>query len=89
MLELLRKSIKFKNWRTAVFNRDGYTCRNCGDRSRMRHRIELHPHHIKSFANYPRLRFSIKNGKTLCCECHGKVHGKKFFTGKKAVKEKV
>lgn len=61
----IRKSIEFKLWREAVFRRDDYRCLDCGERGG-----ELHPDHIQPFAEYPRLRFDIYNGRTLCAYCH-------------------
>lgn len=66
--KLLRQSLEFRLWRTAVFTRDNFTCVWCGQRGG---RIE--PDHIKQFAYYPELRFAIDNGRTLCHECHKKT----------------
>ena len=56
-------------WRRAVLIRDDYTCQDCGRRSR-----HNHAHHIKLKSEYPELRLVISNGKTLCRDCHDKVH---------------
>lgn len=66
----LRRSRKFQNWRKKVFKRDNYTCWICGDRSGNGHRVTLHPHHLKRFADNPELRFNLNNGITLCDFCH-------------------
>jgi len=68
----LRQGIEFKLWREAVFKRDNWTCQECGVRGGT---TQLHPHHIKSFAEYPELRFAIDNGLTLCAVCHQIEHG--------------
>jgi 5-methylcytosine-specific restriction endonuclease McrA len=65
----IRHSINFRLWREAVFARDNWTCQECNKRGGT-----LHPHHIKSFAEYPELRFAIDNGLTLCIKCHLKRH---------------
>lgn len=64
---------EYREWRKAVFERDNYTCQKCGDRSREKNRILLNAHHIKSWAKYPKLRFNINNGRTLCVDCHKKT----------------
>lgn len=69
----LRRSIKYRRWRAAVFRRDNYTCQDCGDRSRKGRRVEIQAHHIKGFAGHPELRFDVDNGKTLCRNCHIKT----------------
>lgn len=66
----IRQSLEYKLWREAVFKRDNYTCIWCGIRSAKGVRVYLHADHIKSFALFPELRFSIDNGRTLCRPCH-------------------
>jgi len=63
--EKIRKSTEYRNWRTAVFIRDDYTCQICGVRG-----STLHADHIEPFATNPTLRFEISNGRTLCETCH-------------------
>lgn len=62
------KTAQFKRWRTAVFQRDDFTCQHCGQRGGY-----LTAHHIKGFAAYPDLRYEVSNGLTLCEECHKKT----------------
>jgi len=61
----LRNAERYKKWREKVFKRDNYTCRICGERGG-----KLNAHHCKSFAKYPELRYRVKNGITLCADCH-------------------
>ena len=67
-----RRCFEYKNWRKSVFARDDYTCQICGKRG-----VRLNAHHIKSYAYFPNLRFSVDNGITLCEECHKSVHRKR------------
>jgi HNH endonuclease len=59
-----RKAPEYKIWRKAVKERDGWKCIWCGSKER------LEVDHIKSFADYPEVRFAIDNGRTLCHNCH-------------------
>ena len=63
-----RYSVELKLWRLAVFERDNFTCQECGKRG-----IYIEAHHIKNWAKFPKLRFKISNGKTLCKGCHKKT----------------
>lgn len=79
-LKNIKHSIRFsrdmKQWRTAVYERDNYTCKMCGDKSREGNHVTLNAHHIKKFNDYPKLRAEINNGITLCEPCHKKTYCK-------------
>lgn len=68
--EKIRRCAEYKVWRKAVFERDNYTCQECGDRSGNGHSVTLNADHIKPFAHFPDLRFDVSNGRTLCESCH-------------------
>jgi hypothetical protein len=70
----IRNSLEMREWRKKVFQRDGYICVDCGVKGNGNN---LNAHHIKSFSSYPKLRFDINNGITLCIPCHKKIHGNK------------
>jgi hypothetical protein len=77
---LIRSSVKYKEWRSKVFERDNWTCQTCKTRGN----IDIEAHHRKSFNKLLR-EFNIKtteesdnckelwdidNGVTLCEDCH-------------------
>ena len=66
----LRNSKEYTRWRQQVFERDNWICQKCGKRSKKNVYLEIHAHHMKPFAVFPELRFSLDNGLTLCAECH-------------------
>jgi 5-methylcytosine-specific restriction endonuclease McrA len=61
-------TIEYRQWRQAVFERDGFACTSCGKRGG-----DLEAHHIKPWAQYPSLRFVVDNGETLCVPCHARI----------------
>lgn len=66
-----RNSLLYKQWRSAVFQRDNYTCQSCGSKK------NLQAHHIvywRDCVSNPKLRYDIENGITLCRKCHLKAH---------------
>lgn len=67
-----RHSAAYREWRTAVFTRDDFTCKmpGCGTRGGM-----LNANHIKPFATHPNLRLAVNNGITLCVACHRSIRG--------------
>lgn len=63
--KLIRASLKYKQWRKSVFERDKYTCVFCGKIGG-----ELNADHIKPFCSFVELRLEVSNGRTLCVPCH-------------------
>ena len=78
---------KYKKWRMTVFMRDNFTCQFCGIRCHigLGKCIYLEAHHIKSWNQYPELRFDINNGITLCKDCHNLTKGRQ----RKALAEEI
>jgi len=67
----LRQSARYISWRNKVYKRDKWTCRKCGKKCRSE---TIVAHHKKSFHYFPKLRYNISNGITLCRSCHKKIH---------------
>jgi len=70
--KLIRTSFEYKLWRSAVFERDKWTCVFCGIKfiKGQTGNIRFEADHIKPFSLFPELRFAIDNGRTLCKSCH-------------------
>lgn len=62
-------SAEYKRWRRAVYKRDGFTCVKCGVLKDGKN-VVLNAHHIIGWMDSIDLRYEIKNGITLCVECH-------------------
>jgi hypothetical protein len=60
-----RTIIGYDEWIKSVFKKDDYTCQKCFERGG-----KLEAHHIYNYSKYKNLRVEIKNGITLCNECH-------------------
>jgi len=63
---------EYNDWRLAVWKRDNFTCQNCGKTANelKKEGIKICADHIKPYCNYPKLRYKISNGRTLCIPCH-------------------
>ena len=63
-----RAHLEYKIWKEKVMEANGKKCKACGRTDR------LHCHHIKSFYNFPELKFDPANGELLCISCHMRHH---------------
>lgn len=64
-----KRGWKQEKWRIKVLNRDDYTCCECGKVGG-----QLVAHHIIPWSENKKLRFVIRNGNTLCFNCHQYIH---------------
>ena len=64
----LRSTHEWKVWRTAVFTRDKFTCKECQVPG-----LYLEPHHIIPQRLDKTRIFDVSNGITLCRPCHLKT----------------
>ena len=59
----------YNEWVQAIFKRDNYTCKICGQIG-----VELNAHHMESYHDNPKLRTTLLNGITVCESCHKNFH---------------
>lgn len=86
--EKIRKSFKYRQWRSDVFQRDHYTCQDCSAKNGVGNgETILNADHIKPFAlilqeslidTFEKAMiceqlWNINNGRTLCIDCHKKT----------------
>jgi 5-methylcytosine-specific restriction endonuclease McrA len=67
----IRQTLEYKEWAKNVYKKDYWSCKICGKKCEKK---DIVAHHIKSFNDFPELRFIIDNGITLCRSCHRKIH---------------
>jgi hypothetical protein len=72
--------LDYKFFRSKVFERDNWTCQTCGNRGG---EVKLEIHHKKGWKEYPKLRFDLNNGVTLCENCHKMIESEKRRLNKK------
>jgi len=78
----IRSCTKYTNWRTAIFQRDNYTCIYCNTRGNIiGHHIKFFSTLLKEFhittleeAEACEAFWDVNNGITLCTKCHKKEH---------------
>ena len=68
---------QYREWRRRVFERDGFKCRICFAKGTQ------NAHHIKTYRKFPKLRYELSNGITLCSTCHRITVGKEHLVEKK------
>ena len=77
----LRSTTEYEKWKNSCLERDNYTCQKCGSRSNIIvHHIEQLYNIVQKYNNnlddiIKSAEFNdIKNGVSLCTECHQKEH---------------
>jgi hypothetical protein len=68
----LHNSLEYKTWRLKIWQRDNFTCQECGGQQSKKN--PLNAHHKKPKSKYPELILDLDNGQTLCRDCHDIVH---------------
>lgn len=74
----IRTSVEWREWRSKVFERDLYTCKECGISG-----VYIEPHHIIPIRENTDRLFDVNNGITLCRSCHKKTFRKESEFAKK------
>jgi len=70
---LMMGRYEYRMWRKEVFERDKWSCVECGRIRKRGDRVILNADHIKPWSLYPATRLDVDNGRTLCQECHKKT----------------
>ena len=94
----VRNSFRYRQWRSDIFERDNYTCQECG-----KNKCWIEAHHIKMFSIIMKENniksfddaitceelWNLNNGITLCKECHRIENKKQMINNKNAIKNGV
>jgi len=75
--EIGRAYPEYREWRTAVYERDNYTCQKCKEQESVWG--NLNAHHIEPYAKNKELRTDVNNGITFCKDCHKNFHHRYGF----------
>lgn len=67
----IKQTKEYKEWQQAVYRKWHWTCQDCKKHC---NKGQIVAHHIKTFAEYPKLRFRVSNGVVLCRPCHALRH---------------
>lgn len=65
----IKQTAEYKDWQQAVYKKNCWTCQRCVYKGE-----KIVAHHIKLFSEFPKLRFVVSNGITLCRPCHALIH---------------
>ena len=68
-LKYFRDTVQYKQWRIAVYRRDGFKCQSCGQVGK-----NLNAHHMVPIAVDITKIYDMSNGITLCKDCHILTH---------------
>lgn len=74
----IRKTAGWRLWRSRVFERDAYSCKACGFRSGDGRAVPIESHHripVRKLIGtaFHKYIFDVRNGITLCRDCHLKI----------------
>lgn len=78
----LRQSTEYRDWKRAALELRGNKCQECGSSQGhvcecCGHKVNLHVHHVESFAKCVERRFDPTNSEVLCSKCHTLRHNGK------------
>jgi hypothetical protein len=80
--QAIRNSREYRLWRTAIFEKNNFTCQKSGQRGG-----RLEAHHINNFEEKKELRLAIDNGITLSEKSHKEFH--RIYSKKNNTREQL